>query len=85
MDSYITHTNEKTHEIVKKYSAFLPDYESGKKGLGLGPRYCPSLESKVFKFPAINSHHVFLEREGFNTNIIYPTGLSTGLPLEAQL
>jgi tRNA uridine 5-carboxymethylaminomethyl modification enzyme len=79
---YITHTSEMTHEVIRKdmhRSAYMTDMTTG-----AGPRYCPSIEDKVLRFPEKNSHQLFLEPEGIDSPLIYPNGLFTGLPLEAQ-
>ena len=79
---YITHTNEKTHKIIRdnfeKCALF--------SGLitGIGPRYCPSIEDKLVKFADRTSHQIFLEPEGLNTDVIYPNGISTSLPADVQ-
>ena len=79
---YITHTNEKTHQIIRdnfdKCALF--------SGLitGIGPRYCPSIEDKLVKFADRTSHQIFLEPEGLNTDVIYPNGISTSLPADVQ-
>ena len=80
---YISSTNEKTHEIIRKNLNQSSMY-SGKIE-GIGPRYCPSVEDKVVKFPQRSSHQVFVEPEGLTTREIYPNGLSTSLPFEIQL
>jgi tRNA uridine 5-carboxymethylaminomethyl modification enzyme len=82
-DCYITHTNETTHDIIKKNLEHSPIY-SGAAGTKLGPRYCPSIEDKVGRFPNKNSHHVFVEPESDSTEEIYPNGISTSLPLKVQ-
>lgn len=79
---YIAHTNEKTHKIIKD-NLHLSAMYSGTI-TGIGPRYCPSIEDKIARFPDKTSHHVFVEPEGANINEIYPSGLSTSLPLEIQ-
>ncbi len=82
INCYITHTNEKTHKIIRdnfeKCALF--------SGLiqGVGPRYCPSIEDKLVKFADRTSHQIFLEPEGLNCNVIYPNGLSTSLPADVQ-
>ena len=82
INCYITHTNEKTHKIIRdnfeKCALF--------SGLiqGVGPRYCPSIEDKLVKFADRTSHQVFLEPEGLDCNVIYPNGLSTSLPADVQ-
>ncbi len=79
---YITHTTEKTHEIIRKNIAGAPMYNGDIEGIG--PRYCPSLEDKVMRFPSHTSHHVFLEPEGLNSNLIYPNGISTSFGADIQ-
>lgn len=79
---YITHTNEKTHEIIEEYLHQSPLYSG--EITGIGPRYCPSIEDKVVKFPDRIRHQVFLEPQGYDTCEVYPNGLSTSLPVEAQ-
>ncbi len=82
MPCYITYTNEKTHRVINENMDKSPLYS----GLiqGIGPRYCPSIEDKVVKFPDRNRHQIFLEPEGKNTCEIYPNGISTSLPIEVQ-
>ena len=79
---YITWTNEKTHEVIRNNLYKSPLYSGTIKGVG--PRYCPSIEDKVVKFPDKSRHQIFLEPEGFGTYEIYPNGISTSLPLEVQ-
>ncbi len=79
---YITHTTEKTHDIIRKNLDRSPLYSG--KILGTGVRYCPSLEDKVVKFPHHTRHQIFLEPEGLDTDEIYPNGLSTSLPTDVQ-
>ena len=79
---YITYTNEKTHQIIRKNLDRSPLFTGVIKGTGV--RYCPSLEDKVVKFPHHQRHHVFLEPEGRNTSLIYPNGISTSLPIDVQ-
>jgi tRNA uridine 5-carboxymethylaminomethyl modification enzyme len=81
-DCYITHTNEKTHKIIRD-NLHLSAMYSGNI-TGIGPRYCPSIEDKVARFPHKTSHHIFVEPEGANTEEIYPNGISTSLPLDVQ-
>lgn len=78
----ITHTNSRTHEIIQNNLAASAVY-SGRIS-GVGPRYCPSIEDKVVRFPHKTSHQVFLEPEGLDTSTIYPNGISTSLPLSVQ-
>lgn len=80
---HITYTNEETHKVIEKYLSQSPLYSGDIKGIG--PRYCPSIEDKVVKFPDRLSHQVFLEPQGYDTCEVYPNGLSTSLPLHAQL
>jgi tRNA uridine 5-carboxymethylaminomethyl modification enzyme len=79
---YITHTNEKTHEVIRNHMHLSPLYS----GIitGIGPRYCPSIEDKVAKFPERISHQIFIEPEGYQTHEIYPNGISTSLPIHVQ-
>jgi len=79
---YITHTTEKTHDIIRKNISGAPMYNGDI--VGTGPRYCPSLEDKVMRFPSHTSHHVFLEPEGLNSNLIYPNGISTSFGADIQ-
>lgn len=79
---YITHTNRKTHEIIRGHLGRSPLF-SGRIA-GVGPRYCPSIEDKVVKFPDRDSHHVFVEPEGIDSQEIYLNGLSTSLPEDSQ-
>ncbi len=80
---WITHTNEKTHDIILKNLHRSPMFSGAIEGLG--PRYCPSIEDKVTRFTDKGSHQVFLEPEGLTTNEIYPNGISTSLPFDVQL
>ncbi|XZR53200.1 MAG: tRNA uridine-5-carboxymethylaminomethyl(34) synthesis enzyme MnmG [Enterobacteriaceae bacterium] len=80
---YITNTNEKTHDIIRKYIKYSPAYNGIIRGTG--PRYCPSIEDKVIKFEKKTQHQIFLEPEGFLSNEIYPNGISTNLPFKIQL
>jgi tRNA uridine 5-carboxymethylaminomethyl modification enzyme len=80
---HLTYTNEKTAQIIKNNMHLSPLY-SGKID-GVGPRYCPSIEDKVVKFPDKNTHHVFLEPEGLDTDWFYPNGISTSLAEEVQI
>jgi len=78
----ITHTNEKTHEIIRENLDRSAMY--GGHIDGVGPRYCPSIEDKVVRFAEKSSHQVFLEPEGLNSNTVYPNGISTSLPVDIQ-
>lgn len=79
---YITHTTEKTHQIIRDNIANAPMYNGDIHGTG--PRYCPSLEDKVMRFPDHASHHVFLEPEGLHSDLIYPNGISTSFGADVQ-
>jgi len=79
---YITHTNEKTHRIIRDNIHRSPLY--GGKIQGVGPRYCPSIEDKVVRFPDKAGHQVFVEPEGLNTDEVYLNGISSSLPEEVQ-
>lgn len=79
---YITYTNSKTHEVIRNNIDKSPLFSGQIKGVG--PRYCPSIEDKIVKFPDKDRHQVFLEPDGANTYEIYPNGMSTSLPLEVQ-
>lgn len=79
---FITHTNEKTHEIIRKNLHLSPMYSGSIKGIG--PRYCPSIEDKISRFGTKSSHHVFVEPESASSEEVYPNGISTSLPFEVQ-
>ena len=79
---YITHTNENTHNVIRENIKNAPMYNGDI--VGTGPRYCPSLEDKVMRFPEHTSHHVFLEPEGFDSDLIYPNGISTSFGADVQ-
>lgn len=79
---FLTHTNEKVHEIIRNNLDRSPLY-SGRIG-GIGPRYCPSVEDKVVKFPDKKHHQIYLEPEGRGTDEIYVNGFSTSLPKDVQ-
>ena len=80
---YITYTNHKTHEAIRASLHRSPMYSGLIKSRG--PRYCPSIEDKIVRFADKERHQIFLEPEGLDTVEIYPNGLSTSLPLDAQL
>jgi len=82
MDCHIAYTNEKTHDIIRSALDRSPLY--GGVIQGVGPRYCPSIEDKVVRFPEKSRHQTFLEPEGRDTVEIYPSGLSTSLPIDVQ-
>ncbi|MDE6250897.1 MAG: tRNA uridine-5-carboxymethylaminomethyl(34) synthesis enzyme MnmG [Alphaproteobacteria bacterium] len=79
---YITHTTQQTHDIIRQNIKNAPMYNGDIEGIG--PRYCPSLEDKVMRFPEHTSHHVFLEPEGLNSDLIYPNGISTSFGADVQ-
>ena len=83
VNCYIAHTNEKTHQIIRDNLDRSPLFAGVIKGVG--PRYCPSIEDKVVRFPDKTSHQSFLEPEGVRGSEMYPSGLSTSLPAEVQL
>jgi tRNA uridine 5-carboxymethylaminomethyl modification enzyme len=80
---YITHTNEKTHEIIRGGLDRSPMYTGVIEGVG--PRYCPSIEDKIHRFADKNSHQIFVEPEGLNSIEVYPNGISTSLPFDVQM
>lgn len=80
---HITHTNEKTHQVIEDHLHESALYSGAIKAKG--PRYCPSIEDKIKRFADKKSHQIFLEPQGYDTCEVYPNGISTSLPLEAQL
>ncbi len=82
INCYITHTNEDTHKIIRENFSKCALFS----GLitGIGPRYCPSIEDKLVKFADRTSHQIFLEPEGYDTDVVYPNGISTSLPADVQ-
>ncbi len=80
---YITHTNERTHDIIRGGLDRSPMFTGVIEGIG--PRYCPSIEDKITRFADKNSHQVFLEPEGLSTHELYPNGISTSLPFDVQI
>lgn len=84
MPCWITHTNEKTHEIVRSGLDRSPMYSDAGTIEGIGPRYCPSIEDKIHRFADKSSHQIFLEPEGWSSREIYPNGVSTSLPFDIQ-
>jgi tRNA uridine 5-carboxymethylaminomethyl modification enzyme len=80
---YITHTNEKTHDIIRSGLDRSPMYTGVIEGVG--PRYCPSIEDKITRFADKNSHQIFVEPEGLNSIEVYPNGISTSLPFDVQM
>ncbi len=82
MPCWITHTNERTHEIIRSGFDRSPMFTG--KIEGVGPRYCPSVEDKINRFADKESHQIFLEPEGLTTHEYYPNGISTSLPFDIQ-
>lgn len=80
---WITHTNARTHDIIRSGLDRSPMYTGVIEGVG--PRYCPSIEDKIHRFASKESHQIFLEPEGLTTNEFYPNGISTSLPFDVQL
>jgi tRNA uridine 5-carboxymethylaminomethyl modification enzyme len=80
---YITHTNARTHQIIRASLDRSPMYTGVIDGVG--PRYCPSIEDKITRFAERDSHQIFLEPEGLHTHELYPNGISTSLPFDVQL
>ncbi|KIF81830.1 tRNA uridine-5-carboxymethylaminomethyl(34) synthesis enzyme MnmG [Noviherbaspirillum autotrophicum] len=80
---WVTHTNERTHDIIRNGLDRSPMYTGVIEGVG--PRYCPSIEDKIHRFADKNAHQIFLEPEGLTTNEFYPNGISTSLPFDVQL
>ena len=79
---WVTHTNERTHEIIRSGFDRSPMFTG--KIEGVGPRYCPSVEDKINRFAGKDSHQIFLEPEGLTTHEVYPNGISTSLPFDIQ-
>ena len=82
MNCFMTRTNSKTHQVILDYLHESPMYSGVIEGAG--PRYCPSIEDKVMRFSERDSHQIFAEPEGLHSDLIYPNGISTSLPHEAQ-
>jgi tRNA uridine 5-carboxymethylaminomethyl modification enzyme len=80
---HITHTTEETHDIIRGSLSESPMYTGAIEGVG--PRYCPSIEDKVVRFAGRNSHQVFVEPEGLDTDVVYPNGISTSLSYDTQV
>ncbi|MED5490953.1 MAG: tRNA uridine-5-carboxymethylaminomethyl(34) synthesis enzyme MnmG [Pseudomonadota bacterium] len=83
VNCFITHTNERTHDIIRENLDRSPMYSGVIEGIG--PRYCPSIEDKIHRFADKQSHQVFIEPEGLTTHELYPNGISTSLPFDVQL
>ena len=82
LSCFITKTNKNTHEIIEKNTHLSAMYSGNI--IGIGPRYCPSIEDKVNKFKNKESHQIFIEPEGINKDLVYPNGISTSLPKKTQ-
>ena len=82
LSCFLTRTTQETHEYIRKGIDKSPMF-SGKIE-GVGPRYCPSIEDKIFRFSDKSSHQIFIEPEGLNSNLVYPNGISTSMPAEIQ-
>ncbi len=80
---FMTSTNEETHNVLRRGFSRSPLFTGRIKGLG--PRYCPSIEDKINRFAERESHHIFLEPEGYDTNVVYVNGYSTSLPEDVQI
>jgi tRNA uridine 5-carboxymethylaminomethyl modification enzyme len=80
---YLTWTDNRTHNIIRKNLNHSPLVQG--KITGIEPRYCPSLETKILKFPKKNHHHVFIEPDGLDTSVVYLNGVSSSLPVEIQI
>ena len=83
VDCFITHTNERTHALIRAATDRSPMFTGVIEGVG--PRYCPSVEDKVVRFAEKTSHQIFVEPEGLGTHEVYPNGISTSLPFDVQL
>lgn len=83
VNCFITHTNEKTHDIIRQHLDRSPLFSGNIEGVG--PRYCPSIEDKIHRFADKDSHQIFIEPEGLTTHELYPNGISTSLPFDVQL
>jgi tRNA uridine 5-carboxymethylaminomethyl modification enzyme len=83
MPCWITHTNERTHDIIRSGFDRSPMFTGVIEGVG--PRYCPSIEDKINRFAGKDSHQIFLEPEGLTTHEVYPNGISTSLPFDIQI
>jgi tRNA uridine 5-carboxymethylaminomethyl modification enzyme len=79
---YLTRTNEKTMDIIRRNKDESPLFNGQIKGVGA--RYCPSIEDKAFRYPEKHNHHIFIEPEGLNNNTVYPSGISSSLPKDVQ-
>ncbi len=82
LSCYLTHTNQKTIDIISENKELSPMYNGQIEGTGA--RYCPSIEDKVFRYPEKSNHHIFVEPEGLNTDLYYPSGISSSLPKKIQ-
>ena len=82
LSCFIARTNKETHKIISENTHLSAMYSGNIAGIG--PRYCPSIEDKVYKFRDKESHQIFIEPEGINKDLVYPNGISTSLPKDAQ-
>ncbi|RQM74009.1 tRNA uridine-5-carboxymethylaminomethyl(34) synthesis enzyme MnmG [Aeromonas jandaei] len=80
---YVTHTNERTHDVIRNNLDRSPMYAGMIEGIG--PRYCPSIEDKITRFADKTAHQIFVEPEGLTTHELYPNGISTSLPFDVQV
>ncbi|MDF2392701.1 tRNA uridine-5-carboxymethylaminomethyl(34) synthesis enzyme MnmG [Aeromonas sp. 2MA4] len=80
---YVTHTNERTHDVIRNNLDRSPMYAGVIEGIG--PRYCPSIEDKITRFADKTAHQIFVEPEGLTTHELYPNGISTSLPFDVQV
>ena len=83
IECFIGYTNEEAHDVIRRNLDKSPLYSGGI--VGIGPRYCPSIEDKVVKFSDKPRHQIFLEPEGYDTYEVYPNGISTSMPEDVQL
>ena len=81
----MTRTNAATHEILLANYNSAPQIGDDERSYGIGPRYCPSIEKKMWVFPDKSHHLIWLEPEGLNSDVVYPNGISTGMPYQVQL
>ena len=85
LDCHLTHTNEATHAIIREHDHLTPKLGDDEQSYGTGPRYCPTIDKKMWMFPDKKQHNIWLEPEGLASDVVYPNGIATGLPREAQL
>ena len=85
LDCHMTYTNDETHAIVHDHGHLAVQLGDDDRKYGNGPRYCPTIDKKLWMFPDQKYHNVWLEPEGLDSDVVYPNGISTGLPREIQL